>query len=59
MSKEEVYNALKSSREINTFANSELWRQAFDLYNTHTGGSLRVKDMCPKCFNKVKEWLEK
>jgi hypothetical protein len=59
MSKEEVHNALKASREINTFSDSRLWREAFDLYHQNTGVRVWAKDNCSKCFNKVKDWLEK
>jgi len=59
MTKDEILNALKASREINTFSNTPLWSAAFDLYNAQAGDKLRIKDNCSKCYNKVKEWLEK
>lgn len=58
MDKTEVLQALKSSREVNTMEDTSNWRVAFDLYNHATGGRLKTRDRCPKCFQKVLDWLQ-
>lgn len=55
MTKEEVLNELKASREINEPGDTKLWRVAFDLYLKAKGMKLSLT--CSKCFAAVKEWL--
>jgi hypothetical protein len=57
MTKEELLNQMKASREHNTMGNTKLWREAFKMYNEAHGTNLKASDGCGKCFNKVAEWL--
>lgn len=57
MTKEEIYNQLKASRELHT-ANpgSKLWKEAFKLYQQERGEKLDMG--CNKCFQKVLDWIQ-
>jgi hypothetical protein len=58
MTKEEVLQALKATREVNTMDNTKNWQEAFALYNVANGARLKAGDRCNKCFTKVLEWLQ-
>jgi hypothetical protein len=58
MTKQEVLQALRSSREANTMDNTKNWRDAFALYNVANGTSFQASGRCNKCFSKVLEWLQ-
>lgn len=57
MDKAEILHQLKTTRQINTFTKTSLWREAFNAYHLKTGVKLSMG--CSKCFAAVKEWLEK
>jgi hypothetical protein len=59
MTKSEVLQALKSSRELNTVDNTPNWNDAFALYNVANGTKMKARDRCSKCFQLVSEWLQK
>lgn len=55
MTKEEVKNNLIPHR--NRFDDNKQWRDAFKIYNDFHGTTL--KPNCGRCFEKVREWLER
>lgn len=58
MSKEEILNRLKSSREVGTMDDTPNWIDAFALYNAANGTKMRAQDRCSKCYQKVLDWLQ-
>lgn len=58
LTKEEVLNNLKASREVNTMDDTKNWRDAFALYNVAHGTRMTARDRCQKCFGKVLDWLQ-
>lgn len=59
MSKQEVLDRLKASREVSTMDDTNNWRDAFALFNANTGNKLKAQDRCSKCFQMVLDWLQK
>jgi hypothetical protein len=59
--RESIRDTLKASRDWNyTNSDSKLWAIAFGLYNeAHTDQQLELKWNCAKCYQRVKDWLEK
>ena len=58
MSKQEILDRLKASREISTVDDTNNWRDAFALYNASTGNKVKTTDRCMKCFQMVLDWLQ-
>jgi len=58
MSKQDVLNRLKASREVIVMDDTNNWRDAFALYNASTGQNLKAEDRCQKCYQKVLDWLQ-
>lgn len=58
MNKEEVLNALRSSREVGTMDDTRNWKEAFRLYNELHGTKMKAEDRCSKCYQKVLDWLQ-
>lgn len=58
MSKQEVLDRLRASREINVMDDTNNWRDAFALYNASTGNKVKTSDRCSKCFQRVLDWLQ-
>lgn len=56
--KTELLNTLKASRDWNTNGNTPNWRRAFAAFNAANGTKLSDYG-CSKCFEKVKEWLQR
>lgn len=58
MSKKDVLDRLKQSREVNTMDDTNNWKDAFALFNAATGQKLKTEDRCSKCFQAVLDWLQ-
>jgi hypothetical protein len=57
MDKKAILKALADCGEWHRHGNTELWRQAFDLYMSETMQA--VSPNCGRCFDKVKKWLKR
>jgi hypothetical protein len=58
MTKEEVLQALRSSREVSVMDDTSNWKKAFELYNVAKGTKMKAGDRCSKCYQKVLDWLQ-
>jgi len=56
MTRSELLQELKSSGLWLRLGNKPLWREAFNMYNVEHKTNMDVT--CPRCYDKVKKWLE-
>jgi len=62
MTKQSLIDRLKSARDWNHYRNdSKNWEDAFLFYNASHGldGKERLRMSCSRCFQTVRDWLEK
>jgi putative IMPACT (imprinted ancient) family translation regulator len=58
ITKEEILNRLKASRQINTMEVTDNWKAAFDLYNEARGTKMKAEHRCSKCYQMVLDFLQ-
>ena len=59
MNKDQLRNHMLSNGTIHRAGSDRPeWQQAFKIYNDEFPGNRLVMD-CPRCYQKVKEWLQK